>query len=88
MALIRSLKQLQLQVEARHTEVEATYSIVKDRDGNRYLQIDTYGSPDRQIPNKKSQSVRFSPEALRDLRQILDKHFTAASPPFAVPEDR
>jgi hypothetical protein len=39
------------------------------------LQIDTYGSVDRKLPGKKSQSLRFAPEAINQLREILDSHF-------------
>ena len=44
---------------------------VTERVGERVLQIDTYGSSDRQIPNKKSQSLRFSPEAIEQLKAIF-----------------
>lgn len=75
MAIVRHLEQQQLSVEARHTETDCTYSIVCDRDGVNYIQIDTYGSHDRKVAGKKSQSMRFAPEAIRELRQILDAHF-------------
>ena len=75
MAIIRRLEPQPLQVEAKHTEVDATYSVVKDGDGQRYLQIDTYGSSDRKLQGKKSQSIRFAPEAITELRAILERHF-------------
>ena len=74
MAIVRNLVQQQLEVEARHSEADCTYSLVSDR-GYRCLQIDTYGSRDRQFPGKKSQSIRFSPEAVVQLKTILAKHF-------------
>ena len=73
MATVRHLEHHQLKIEARHTEAEATYSIVKDREGVPYLQIDTYGSADRKLLEKKSQSIRFSPEAIEELRAILER---------------
>jgi hypothetical protein len=76
MAIVRRLDHQQLQVEASHTEVAATYSVVQDRDGVRYLQVDTYGSVDRQMPGKKSQSIRFAPEAVEELKAIIARHFT------------
>lgn len=71
MAIVRRLERLRLDKDTSHTEVEGTYSIVTDEKGNRYLQIDTYGSVERKIPGKKSQSIRFAPEGLKQLKKIL-----------------
>jgi len=76
MAIVRHLELQQLSVEAAHSETECTYSIVRDRAGAMYLQIDTYGSRERKIAGKKSQSIRFAPEAIRELKQILASQFT------------
>lgn len=70
MAIVRKLERITLEHDSRHTEVNSTYSIVQDDDG-RSLQIDTYGSAYRKMPDKKSQSIRFSPEAIEQLRRIL-----------------
>lgn len=70
MAIIRRLKCLTLEKGTPHTEVQGTYSIVNDRDG-KYLQIDTYGSTTRKIQGKKSQSIRFAPEAIQQLKALL-----------------
>jgi len=75
MAIVRHLEEQVLQIEASHTETECTYSVVKDKDGKKYLQIDTYGSPDRKIEGKKSQSIRFSSVAIAELRDIIGRHF-------------
>ena len=71
MAIVTKLTRITLEQDSRHSEVDATYSIVQGEDGRRLLQIDTYGSAFRKIPNKKSQSMRFTPEALAQLRRIL-----------------
>jgi len=71
MALVRKLEEQKLEKDSPHMEVECTYSIV---DG-QYLQIDTYGSKERQIPGKKSQSIRFAPEAIAQLKTLLQEHF-------------
>lgn len=74
MAIVRHLNRNKLGIQSRHTEVDATYTVVKDpRSGERFLQIDTYGSKRRKILNKKSQSMRFSQEAIRELKTILQK---------------
>jgi hypothetical protein len=74
MAIIRKLEQLTLEKDTPHTEVQCTYSIVESKEG-RYLQIDTYGSTTRKIPGKKSQSIRFAPEAIQQLRILLEQYF-------------
>jgi hypothetical protein len=71
MAIVRSLTHGPLQTNSRHTETEATYAWVVDSDGKTYLQVDTYGSLDRQIRGKKSQSIRLSEEALSQLASII-----------------
>ena len=72
MAIVRNLEKMTLEKESTHTEVDGTYSIIHSLEGN-YLQVDTYGSKQRQEQGKKSQSIRFSPEAISQLRDILDK---------------
>jgi hypothetical protein len=74
MAIVRTLKKQPLERETLHTEVEGTFTVVSQRDG-KYLQIDTYGSVDRQERGKKSQSIRFSPEAISQLKQIFASEF-------------
>jgi hypothetical protein len=78
MAIIRRFSLLPLQIEAKHTDAAATYSLVKDRDGNRFLQIDSYGSRARKLKGKKSQSLRLSESALRQLKEIIGRHFPRA----------
>ena len=71
MAIVRKLEKVELERDSKHTEVNATYCIVTDESGNKYLQIDTYGSASRKIPNKKSQSIRFSIAVIQQLKEIL-----------------
>ena len=72
MAIVRKLEKLSLERDSKHTEVEGTYSIIHTDEGT-YLQIDTYGSKQRQEQGKKSQSIRLSPETINQLRSIFDK---------------
>lgn len=72
MAIVRRLKRITLDHGSPHSEVDCTYSIVQDNEG-KSLQVDTYGSVHRKMPNKKSQSIRFSPQAIKQLREILSK---------------
>ncbi len=64
MALIKNLTQGHKDKENIHMETSCSYYIVTDRNANRYLQIDTYGSEDRVILGKVSQSIQFSPRQL------------------------
>jgi hypothetical protein len=58
-----------------HKKTECTYYIVDAADGKKYLQLETDGSADRQIPGKVSQSIQFSPEAIKQLRELLNREF-------------
>jgi hypothetical protein len=73
MALITKIVHEPLESRVSHTNAECTYDIVLD-EGVKYLQLDTYGSNRRQIKGKKSQSLRLSPEAITQLKAILEKH--------------
>ncbi len=71
MALVARLKRQDLEKWSEHLPVECTYTVLVDHEGTRYLQLDTYGSELRQIRGKKSQSIRFTPAALAQLKTIL-----------------
>lgn len=74
MAIVRKLERIELEHESKHTEVDCTYSVV-EADGQKYLQIDSYGSASRKIPGKKSQSLRFTHEAIVQLKSIINSDF-------------
>ena len=74
MALIQSIQARPLQANARHSEVECSYTIVTDEEGRKCLQLDTYGSTQRQFQGKKSQSLRFSPLGLAELKKIIQQN--------------
>lgn len=76
MAIVRKLERITLEHDSPHSEVNSTYSIIQADDGSKSLQIDTYGSAHRKMPDKKSQSIRFSPEALDQLRSILSEELS------------
>ena len=58
-----------------HKKTECSYFIVYDKAGKKYLQLETTGSEDREIPGKVSQSIQFSPEAIKQLKELLSKEF-------------
>jgi hypothetical protein len=76
MANVRQLERVALGRDGLHRDVECTYSIVVDAHGDRWLQLDTYGSKERKMPGKKSQSIRLAPEAIKQLKLILAEDFS------------
>ncbi|MCF1448920.1 methionyl-tRNA formyltransferase [Agrobacterium vitis] len=57
-----------------HDAVSATYSVF-GQDDRLLLQIDTYGSVERQIPGKKSQTIQFDRNSAEQLFSILKDEF-------------
>jgi hypothetical protein len=72
MALVTNLQEGFKNRHTIHKQTECSYFIVDDGK-KKYLQIETTGSDDRQIPGKVSQSIQFSPEAIRQLKEILSR---------------
>lgn len=70
MALVLKLQPSESARDAVHGPVEATFKIFK-KDGQASLQIDTFGSSDREKPGKQSQTIQFGPDAIAQLREIL-----------------
>lgn len=58
-----------------HTPVTATYTVFDTTDGEHYVQIDTYGKNDREIPGKASQSIQFDKVSAKFLVDLLKKEF-------------
>ncbi len=74
MATVRDFEIKNLDRVADHSEVDATISLV-EYNGEKFVQIDTYGSKGRVIPGKTSQSLRLSETAFKKLSEIAGKHF-------------
>ena len=74
MANVREFTIKELDRVGSHSDVEATISLI-ECDGEKFLQIDTYGSKDRQVPGKISQSLRLSQAAFDELVKHAAKHF-------------
>ena len=60
----------------RHTDVECGYSIARTVDGS-FLVLETYGSKDRAVPGKPSQSLLLDEQGAARLREILERAFPA-----------
>ncbi len=73
MAIIRRFDELELKTNARHSETYGGWS-VQGQDGEKFLQINTMGSADREIPGKVSQTLRLSRDAVEQLAELAKKH--------------
>lgn len=75
MALISELELSTKDRQSIHRRTRCQYTIVKGSQGERYLQLDTYGSENREIPDKVSQSIQFDRHAATQLIEILHETF-------------
>lgn len=73
MAIVRKFREIELKANARHTETLGGYS-VQGQDGEKFIQINTVGSEDRQIPGKVSQTLRLSKAAIEQLAEYARKN--------------
>jgi hypothetical protein len=74
MALIKSFEEKRMDRNSIHDAIEATYTTF-ERDGRRFMQIDSYGRALREIPGKKSQSIQLDEKSARELFKILEDFF-------------
>lgn len=74
MATIREIIQGEPRRRSKHTEAKAFAILVED-DGEKYLQIETFGSKDRQVKGVPSQTLRLTENAFRDLAAFAQRHF-------------
>jgi hypothetical protein len=74
MALIKSFEEKRVDRNSIHDAIEATYTTF-ERDGRGFVQIDSYGRAEREIPGKKSQSIQLDETSARQLFQILSDFF-------------
>ena len=74
MALVKQFDREKLSDPKAQKPVErATYDIFKFG-GAKYLEIRTFGKKDRKKPDHASQILRLSPEAVGQLRIMLDMY--------------
>ena len=57
-----------------HEKVHTTYTVF-EMEGNKYVQIDTYGRIDRENPEKISQSFQFDKATAEFLVKLLNEEF-------------
>lgn len=76
MALIREIHQIHKERNNVHAPVECSYCVFRS-DGKTYLQLDTYGSADRKLRGKVSQSIQLDETSARQLKRLIEEAFPA-----------
>ena len=71
---INNLQKVKKERNTIHEEVYATYTVFEN-DGEKFLQIDTYGKAGRANPDKISQSFQFSRESALFFVNLLIEEF-------------
>ena len=74
MALVRRFEKLDSERNNVHKEIGASYSIF-ERDGKAFVQINTYGTKEREKPGKQSQTIQLDHDGATQLVGILQKAF-------------
>ena len=71
---ISSMKKVEKQHNTIHSKVTSTYTIF-EMYGKKYVQIDTYGNSDREMPEKISQSFQFDRETAKFITKLFIDEF-------------
>lgn len=71
MARVSHIEMITMDRNTVHGPVSCTCTVFKDEAGDQYLQLDTYGSKNRQTPGKKNQSIQFDEQGIRALRSVI-----------------
>lgn len=74
MAMIRSFENVDPGSRSRHRPTQCGYRWF-DVDGQRILQLDTYGSRDRQDVGKVSQSIQLDRAGAAELKKLIERAF-------------
>ena len=77
MALIEHFEARPIEPRRVHDGVVCGFAAI-DLDGRRILQLETYGSTDRAVPGKVSQSIQLDVVAARKLVTIIQASFPEA----------
>ncbi|GGZ43805.1 hypothetical protein ACFC5H_29050 [Streptomyces rochei] len=74
MALIEKFQSVSSDTQRVHGPVTCGYRTFTV-EGRRILQLDTYGSTERLIPDKISQSIQLDAESARELLKLITDSF-------------
>lgn len=82
MAIIRRFGPGHQTVQLHKTSVDCYHQVVTGDDGTVYLHLTTFGSDDRAVPGKSSQSFQLGADAARELVRIIEATFGRSSGNF------
>ena len=71
---LKSIKRIEKQRNIVHDEVYSTYSVF-EINGERYVQLDTYGRVGRENPEKLSQTIQLNRDTAKFLVELLSREF-------------
>ncbi len=74
MAFITKFFKVPVAAGRRHSDCECGWSVTQ-RDGVAVLQLDTYGSKDRKLAQKMSQSIQLDRDGAEELLRIIEATF-------------
>jgi hypothetical protein len=74
MATVRKLSIKTPDRVSKQSDTNATVALI-EFDGERFVQLDSVGSPDRKFVGKRSQSMRLTKQAFDQLVEIGSKYF-------------
>jgi len=74
MALITSFEHKPMERNSIHIPIRASYSIF-EQDGQRFIQIDSYGRESRKNPGTASQKLQLDEKSAQALFDILKETF-------------
>jgi hypothetical protein len=75
MALITTIEHISKERQKVHAPTRCSASSFVSADGKQFLQLDTYGSEDREFTEKVSQSIQFDEAAAAQLLQLIRTTF-------------
>ena len=71
---ILNFKKVEKERNNVHEKVHGTYSVF-EIEGKKYLQLDTFGRSNRELPGKLSQTIQLDKEAAQFLVGLLRENF-------------
>lgn len=71
---LETIQKIEKERNTIHTKVDATYTVFTDGD-EKFIQIDTYGSSNREIKGKISQSIQFDRETAKYLLKLFIEEY-------------
>ncbi len=75
MALVTNFERSEKDRHTVHKPTVCAFSTFVGPDNHSYLQLDTFGSDDREIPGKVSQSIQLGANAAAELKRLIERTF-------------